>query len=463
MSFDIIASTKRYLTDDVVGQVSERLGENPANTQTAVSAALPVVLNGLVRRSSEPGGLSAVTDLMAEVTTPNRAAGEVIEPTGGFMSQLSDSLRGESGQFSQLLSMGSGLITSLFGNKAGTITDALASHSGVSQSSASSVLSLSGPLVLSVLGQKMAQDDMGVSGLADLLGSQAAGTQAALPTGLAALLGTTAGVTISPISAERVSTVPTSADKPVVPPVNTPPHNRTAPDDSDRGNRWLPWLMLALGAIALFFVVRSCRDERTETGSTGSTLNDSANVASDANTEIGTAIGNAGAAADSAGATVSGAADRLGAYVKRKLPSGVELNITERGIESQLVAFIEDQNRPVDKETWFNFNNLVFDTGKATLRPDSKGEVENIAEVLKAYPNVTIKIGGYTDNTGNAQTNQQLSSERATTVLNELVQSGIDKSRVEAEGYGAQYPVAANDTEAGRQQNRRIAVRVTKK
>ena len=83
--------------------------------------------------------------------------------------------------------------------------------------------------------------------------------------------------------------------------------------------------------------------------------------------------------------------------------------------------------------------------------------------MLKAYPTVAIKVGGYTDNTGNAQTNTKLSADRANMVMNALVDLGINKSRLEAEGYGPQHPVASNDTEAGRAQNRRIAVRVTKK
>jgi len=76
---------------------------------------------------------------------------------------------------------------------------------------------------------------------------------------------------------------------------------------------------------------------------------------------------------------------------------------------------------------------------------------------------VAIKLGGYTDNTGNPQANQKLSADRANTVMNELIRLGIDPARLAAEGYGEQFPVAPNDTEAGRAQNRRIAVRVTKK
>ena len=86
-----------------------------------------------------------------------------------------------------------------------------------------------------------------------------------------------------------------------------------------------------------------------------------------------------------------------------------------------------------------------------------------MADVLKAYPNVNVKLGGYTDNTGNANSNLKLSAERAASVKTELVGMGIADSRLDAEGYGQEHAVASNDTEEGRAQNRRIAIRVTKK
>ena len=140
------------------------------------------------------------------------------------------------------------------------------------------------------------------------------------------------------------------------------------------------------------------------------------------------------------------------------LLTGVDLD----GIEANLVTFIKS-DKIVDKTTWFDFDRLTFETGKATLKPESQEQLKNIAEILKAYPAVNIKLGGYTDNTGKADANLKLAGDRAQSVKQELASMGISDSRLEAEGYGQAYPVAANDTEAGRAQNRRISVRVTKK
>ncbi|MVM41471.1 sodium-translocating pyrophosphatase [Spirosoma sp. HMF3257] len=152
----------------------------------------------------------------------------------------------------------------------------------------------------------------------------------------------------------------------------------------------------------------------------------------------------------------------LGEFRPEKLMSGVELNIPEFGIESKLLAFIKG-DKPVDKTTWFDFDRLTFETGKATLKPESQEQLKNIAEILKAHPSVAVKLGGYTDNTGNAASNLKLSQDRANSVRVELEKMGISKDRLEAEGYGQEHPVASNDTEEGKAQNRRISIRVTKK
>jgi len=153
----------------------------------------------------------------------------------------------------------------------------------------------------------------------------------------------------------------------------------------------------------------------------------------------------------------------LGEFFKRKLPNGVELNIPRLGVENRLVDFIEDAARPVDKTTWFDFDRLLFDTGKATLQPASQEQLENIAAILKAFPKVAIKVGGYTDNTGDKAANMKLSADRANNVMNELIRLGVDAKRLSAEGYGDQHPVADNATEEGRAKNRRISMRVTEK
>jgi K(+)-stimulated pyrophosphate-energized sodium pump len=160
---------------------------------------------------------------------------------------------------------------------------------------------------------------------------------------------------------------------------------------------------------------------------------------------------------------VSDGIKNLGAKMDKALSSGVTLNIPENGIENNLLKFIENKDQAIDKKAWFDFDRLTFETGKSTLKPESTEQLKNIAEILKAFPNVNIKLGGYTDNTGDANANLKLSGERASTVKAELIKLGITDDRLESEGYGQENPVSTNDTEEGRAANRRISIRVTKK
>ena len=191
---------------------------------------------------------------------------------------------------------------------------------------------------------------------------------------------------------------------------------------------------------------------------------DAANAAGNAVGGAVDAAGNAvGGALDAAGEATSAGWAALGKLMKRKLADGTELNVPEKGVENKLINFIEDKSKAVDKTTWFSFDRLLFETGKSTLKPESAEQVKNMAAILKAFPQVEIKLGGYTDNTGDAKKNLALSGERAKTVKAELVKLGINAKRMDAEGYGQEHPVADNATPEGRAQNRRIDVRVTKK
>ncbi len=148
-----------------------------------------------------------------------------------------------------------------------------------------------------------------------------------------------------------------------------------------------------------------------------------------------------------------------------KLSSGFDLKGNNGGIEQLLIGFIEDKTKVVDKTTWFSFDQLSFQTGKAELDMDkSKAQLENINEILKAYPATKLKLGGYTDNVGKAEDNKKLSQQRAEAVMKALVTMGTKADRLEAEGYGQEFPVcAANDTEECKAKNRRIDVRVSAK
>lgn len=105
-------------------------------------------------------------------------------------------------------------------------------------------------------------------------------------------------------------------------------------------------------------------------------------------------------------------------------------------------------------------SDYLFATDSATLLPGAQPEIQRVADVLRQYPETTIQVAGHTDSQGNEAYNQQLSERRAQAVRNALVGSGIDPARITTIGYGESRPIAGNDTASGRQQNRRVEVRV---
>lgn len=106
---------------------------------------------------------------------------------------------------------------------------------------------------------------------------------------------------------------------------------------------------------------------------------------------------------------------------------------------------------------------MYFEKGKSTLTAESQSQLKNIAAILKAYPKVNIKLGGYTDSDGDDAMNMKLSDQRAKSASFELQKLGVSAKRLASEGYGELHPVcAANDTPECKSQNRRIDIRVTK-
>jgi outer membrane protein OmpA-like peptidoglycan-associated protein len=102
---------------------------------------------------------------------------------------------------------------------------------------------------------------------------------------------------------------------------------------------------------------------------------------------------------------------------------------------------------------------VTFDTGKASLRAESFPRLESVIEYMSHKPSARVEISGHTDNQGNSAKNKELSLKRAEAVRAYLVEQGIDGARLVAVGYGAERPIASNDSESGRAENRRIEAR----
>ena len=150
------------------------------------------------------------------------------------------------------------------------------------------------------------------------------------------------------------------------------------------------------------------------------------------------------------------------------LPDGTKLQAYPGGIEDQLIKFIQSdeyKNATPEslKDKWFTFDDLNFKFGTTELVPESKRQLDNITAILKAFPDVKIKIGGYTGKVGDPAKNKKLSDDRAKAVKAALDKVGVGAQVPEAEGYGSEFAVVPADaSDKEREADRKTTVRLIK-
>ena len=117
--------------------------------------------------------------------------------------------------------------------------------------------------------------------------------------------------------------------------------------------------------------------------------------------------------------------------------------------------------RQTDRGTLVTFGDVLFATDKAELKSNGLMNINKLAQYLQENPDRKVIVEGYTDSTGTASHNQSLSERRASSVRMALVKMGVDPTRIVAQGYGKEYPVAENTSVSGRAQNRRVEVTIS--
>jgi len=167
------------------------------------------------------------------------------------------------------------------------------------------------------------------------------------------------------------------------------------------------------------------------------------------------------------GAAVGGlAGGAIGYYMDRQEESmrqalaNVEGASIQRDQEVLAQAGRDATKKSVDVLTVTFKSDYLFAVNSSSLLAGSYDELNRVANVLKQYPETNIQIAGHTDSTGAEDYNQRLSERRAESVKNALVGMGVNPSRLTTVGYGESKPIASNNTEAGRQQNRRVEIRI---
>ena len=396
----LLDSLEQQTSPDLIHGLASNTGESDDAIQKALQVGSAAMLATLASKAQEPGFLSQIMNLISSFST---------------RSAMGATAGGGSSTASGPAHAGNTFLNMLFGNNLLGVQNKIAEFSAIRVSAAGNILSIAAPMVMGTLGSKVNSEGLSASGLGKLLTAELPSLRSFLPAGFS-IPGLSSVTSRASQKAEGV--------RPTTP-------------------KWLWPVVLAallIGAL-LWFANR-------KTSSVNNAVNKVATASSNAASQQTTAASNA--------------ATSLGSFVRASIPGGVDLNIPENGMKSKLLVFIQDPTAQPSRKTWFEFDRLNFDPGGDHLQLSSQEQLENIAKILRAYPNVHVRIGGYSDNLG-ATANLKPSQDRAIAVMAHLIAFGIDPFRMDAKGNGQDHPVADNSTEEGRARNRRIALRVTHK
>lgn len=398
----ILDMAREVLSPDLINRINGIIGESPAATQKAVGAAAPTILVGLADRAASPGGVESMRSMVTEGGYG-----------GGMLDSLGSLLGG--GGTADVMQSGTRLLSSLFGGRIDGIIDALASFAGMRRGSASSLMALVTPIVMSVIGKQIGT--RGLDGLVSMLTGQRDAIASALPSSLAGLVTgrDTTGASVTP-----TEYTPTAHEL-----------DRFAEEKRvSRGwSRAWPWALAGLAALALIFLLtRSyapevARAPLTDTQTPAASIRETASIA---------------------------------------LPDGRQVNLTRGGFLDQLNTILAGKTSG-ELPLRLVFDNLNFESGSSKLTPQSQATVDSLALILEAYPAAQIALEGHTDSTGDAATNKQLSLDRAESIKAGLVHAGVGPGRISVVGHGQERPVASNDTDEGRARNRRTELVVLKR
>ncbi len=424
---NVLEQLNAHISRELIAKASNFLGESEDNTARGFHHAIPAILAAILNAIHDKEKLVKVWDLIQHKDND-------VE----LLNQLELLFEGNSAASSNT-GIGAGLLNDLFGGKA-TVLNSIGRVGAFHKSnSAGKILSIAAPLVLAFLRNKVEISELGMAGLLKWISDDKEVILDALPSGWTSQM----GMTHLMFKKEESESNPEEMSNP--------------------NPNWWMWLVGLLALIGgLWFCAKSCNQKEVADKLSGAyrTVTEIVETVEEETEDAAFYIDES---LDAAGQAFKLTWKALGKYVTIKLEDSF-LGLPKKGMELRLLGWIQDPATVVeDNKAWFNFDRILFDTDSIKLNKVSDEQLKALAAIMNVMPKVEFEIGGYTDNTGDPAANKKLSLERAKAVKKALVDLGIDEKRLKAVGYGADNPIADNNDPAGRERNRRVAIRVTKK
>lgn len=441
MKINLVDTVKFCFTEAVITQLANTLGESEERVKNGLVQAVPLVLNGMLQQAEQEGNPAALLHRAREVDTATA-------PTQ--FANLADA---------SWYAQGGIILVDLLGSAYGPTKSQIAHESGLLPPAAERLLQLAAATVFGVVGRFATEHNLTPSTFIQWLRWQK------LDIG-AAMLPTLQPLGSAAPAARTPATVPPRMMAPA-PPRSAPTSGHPlalglAPDAAPTGSaalRW-QWGLLLLLAVSLGYFFGHDRSQPAP--GAGSV-------------QASAAWPGAATAAKAPAAATAGRYDQnrdtyiydTGQPTVLTLADGKTQKVGTNSTENRLYTFLATPSVRVDSvnrtKGWINFDRVYFEPGKATLTPESAAQLRNVADILKTFPKAMVKIGGYTDSSGVAAHNFQLSEERAKTAMLTLSTLGVPVQNMQFKGYGPQHFIVANNTPQDRSLNRRISIRVTKK
>lgn len=407
------------------------LDEEEVTTSAGINSTFSTILAGIIEKGSTKKGAN---DIFKAVEKQDVSIVDHIER---IFTRSPQTVNG-------LSNIGTRELPKFLGSKQREAGNLIAEKSGMKRNSTSKLMKIATPFLMGVLGKKVAADNLDADGLMNLIKGQKSNIESNLPTGMKDVL------ELKSFGWEKKEVVEVVEEK--------KPKREKAPkkekvakvkeeavietpiqETAAAGMGWLRWFLplLLLGAILFYLIFRTgCGATAEKAASTVATS--TKNVVKET-TEVVT--------------------NTLGAVNDAALKTLDNIKFAAGSAGSQMMSFIKGGAKGDGR---FRFNNLNFASGSAVIDGESGLEVDNLSSILKAYTDVNVMIEGYTDSQGNADSNLNLSQQRADAVRSRLVAAGIAESRISTKGFGAANPIGDNATAEGRAENRRIEVVIAK-
>ena len=404
MADNLLEMAVRHLGSSGLSALGNALGMGDDKSESAFTTGAASVLAGMLNKAGSESGLGALLNMATKSTSMDLSSPADIFSSPDKMSSLQD--------------VGGNMLDSVFGSNRSGVASVISSALGLDSTKSGSLLRIAAPVIMSLVGKLVKSKGLNMEGLAALLLGQKTHIKDKLPPGLLKELGAD---NLDEL-AER--TVVETTPRQTAHAAHTPP-----PVKKSGLAKWLWPLLIALGVL---WALNMCaKKEKMDDGTGGVVMEQDEVVVEETPTDPA---------------------------LNGDTTTAPDTTMDTADFGQSFREYLANANRDPNREFALN---IEFPTDGSMPNAASMPDVQTLIKIMQENPGLSIAIEGHTDTDGDAGANQKLSEARAKGIRALLVNSGVDEGRVTAVGLGPANPIADNNTEEGKQKNRRIVVKVT--